>query len=221
MIALLLALDWSEILQALGDTVYMVAVSTILSGVIGIPCGILLFAAKNKKLLNSPHIYYIISSIVNILRAIPFIILLVLMMPVTNIIVGTTIGAIGVIPPLVIGAFPFVAKLVESSLNDLPEGIIDMAIASGATTWQIIWHVLLLEVRSSIVRSLTVTGVTLVAFSAMAGAVGGGGLGDLAIRYGYQRFDTTVMLVTVVIIILVVAVIQLVGDAIAKKLSFK
>jgi D-methionine transport system permease protein len=149
---------------------------------------------------------------VNVLRSIPFIILLIMMMPITILLVGTSLGAKGVIPPLIVGAFPFFAKLVENALQKIDNGIIDMAKSYGATTWQIVWHILLPETFVNILSALTVTAIALVSYTAMAGVVGGGGLGDLAIRYGYQRFETNIMLITVVLLVVLVQIIQLIGD---------
>jgi D-methionine transport system permease protein len=207
-------LDWSEIYQALRDTLYMLGVSVFVSTVIGIPIGIILYMTARGQILANSLLHNALSLIINVLRSIPFIILLIMMMPVTIAIVGTSLGALGVIPPLVLGAFPFFARLVENSLKEIDNGVIDMAQSCGATTWQIIWHILLPEILPSIIASVTVTAIALVSYTAMAGAVGGGGLGDLAIRYGYQRFQTNVMIITVVLLVILVQLIQFLGDRI-------
>ena len=207
--------DWSEIAHATRDSLFMLGVSTLFSSLIGIPLGIILYLTDKKRLLENRACYVVLSFIVNVLRSIPFIILLILMIPVTVMLVGTSLGVSGVIPPLIVGAFPFFARLVENSLKEIDKGIIQMAEACGATTWQIIWHVLLPEILPSIAASITVTAITLVSYTAMAGVVGGGGLGDLAIRYGYQRFQMDVMLITVILLVILVQVIQALGDKIA------
>ena len=213
--------DWSELAHATCDTLFMLGISTLFSSLIGIPLGIILYLTNKNRLLGNAAFYFVLSFIVNILRSIPFIILLILMIPTTVVLVGTSLGAIGVIPPLIAGAFPFFARLVENSLGEVDNGIIDMAEACGATTWQIIWYILLPEILPSIVASITVTAITLVSYTAMAGTVGGGGLGDLAIRYGYQRFQMDVMLITVILLVILVQGIQILGDKVALWLKRK
>ena len=218
---LLTNVDWLEILHATSDTLFMLGISTLFSSVIGIPLGIILYLTDKKRLLDNRTCYVILSFIVNVLRSIPFIILLILMIPVTVKLVGTSLGVNGVIPPLIVGAFPFFARLVENSLKEIDKGIIQMAESCGATTWQIIWHILLPEILPSIVASITVTAITLVSYTAMAGVVGGGGLGDLAIRYGYQRFQMDIMLITVILLVVLVQIIQALGDKITVWLKRK
>ncbi|MBP9742785.1 MAG: ABC transporter permease [Burkholderiales bacterium] len=205
-------MDWLEIIQATSDTFFMLGISVFFSAIIGIPTGVILYITSAESILSNKMINKILSLMVNILRSIPFIILLIIMMPLTIFLVGTSLGAKGVIPPLVVGAFPFFARLVENALREIDTGVINMAKSIGATTWQIVWHILLPEILPSIIGSITVTAIALVSYTAMAGAVGGGGLGDLAIRYGYQRFQTDVMLVTVILLIVLVQMIQFVGD---------
>ncbi len=210
------ALDWSEINQATLDTLFMLGFAVLFSTIIGIPVGLLLFLTNKGGILQNRLIYSLLSFVVNVLRSIPFIILLIVMIPTTTFLVGTSLGAKGTIPPLVVGAFPFFARLVENSLKEIEKGIFHMAESCGATTWQIIWHILLPEIMPSLVASITVTAIALVSYTAMAGAVGGGGLGDLAIRYGYQRFETEVMITTVVLMVIMVQVIQFLGDFLVK-----
>ncbi len=217
--SLLADINWIDIIDATKDTLFMLGVSVFFSAIIGIPLGIVLYLTAKKRILANGLINNILSLIINILRSIPFIILLIVMMPLTVILVGTSLGAIGVIPPLVFGAFPFFARLVENSLQELDDGVIDMAKSCGASIWQIIWHILLPEILPGIVGSITVTAIALVSYTAMAGTVGGGGLGDLAIRYGYQRFQTDVMLITVVIMVVMVQAIQYIGDKIVRYLK--
>jgi len=212
---LLVNVDWVEVAHATRDTLLMLGIATLFSSLIGIPLGMILYLTDKNRLLANRTCYFILSFIVNILRSIPFIILLILMIPVTVVLVGTSLGVSGVIPPLIVGAFPFFARMVENSLKEIDKGVIHMAQACGASTWQIIWHILLPEVLPGIVASITVTAITLVSYTAMAGVVGGGGLGDLAIRYGYQRFQMDVMLVTVILLVVLVQIIQVLGDKIA------
>lgn len=214
-------IDWSEISQATLDTLFMLGFAVLFSTLIGIPVGLILFLTSKGRLLQNRVVYNILSLIVNVLRSIPFIILLIVMIPTTTMLVGTSLGAKGTIPPLVVGAFPFFARLVENALKEIDNGIFQMAESCGATTWQIIRHILLPEIMPSLVGSITVTAIALVSYTAMAGAVGGGGLGDLAIRYGYQRFQTDVMLVTVVLMVLLVQLIQFIGDLLVRFLRKK
>ena len=213
---LFINVDWQEMLQAVVDTLYMLGVSVFFSTIIGIPLGVILYLTDKGMILQNKLTNVVLSFIVNVLRSVPFIILLIIMMPLTTLLVGTSLGVKGVIPPLVVGAFPFFARLVENSLKDLVVGVIHMAESCGASNWQIVWHILLPEILPSIIASITVTAIALVSYTAMAGTVGGGGLGDLAIRYGYQRFQTDIMVITVVLLIVMVQLIQLVGDFITR-----
>ena len=211
----LIGIDIGDIYQATSDTLLMLGLSVFFSSLIGIPLGVILYLTAKDRLWQNVFIYNVLSLIVNILRAIPFIILLIMMIPFTMLLVGTSLGAIGVIPPLVFAAFAFFARLIETALKDIDSGVIHMAKSCGATTWQIIWYILLPEILPSIIATITVTAVTLVSYTAMAGVVGGGGLGDLAIRYGYQRFDTKVMIITVVLMVVMVQIIQFIGDKVS------
>ncbi len=208
--------DWSDISDATIDTLFMLGFSALFSTLIGIPVGITLFLTSKSKSFKGKLFYNIVSLVINVLRSIPFIILLIVMIPLTTWLLGTSLGAKGTIPPLVMGAFPFFARLIENSLKEIDDGIFHMAESCGATTWQIIWHILLPEIIPSIIASITVTAIALVSYTAMAGAVGGGGLGDLAIRYGYQRFETNIMIITVVLMVAMVQLIQMFGDFIIK-----
>ncbi len=212
----LINVDWAEISQAVVDTLYMLGVSVLFSSIIGIPIGVILYLTNKGMILQNKIIYTLVSFIINILRSVPFIILLIIMMPLTISLVGTSLGVKGVIPPLIVGAFPFFTRLVENSLKELDVGVINMAESCGATTWQIVWYILLPEILPSIIASITVTAIALVSYTAMAGTVGGGGLGDLAIRYGYQRFQINVMVITVVLLIVMVQLIQFLGDVFVK-----
>ena len=205
--------------KALGETVYMVVVSMIIATIIGVPLGVLLHTTSKGQILESLAVNRIVGAIVNAVRYIPFIILLVAIIPFTRLLVGSAIGTTAAMVPLVIAAIPFIGRQVETSLKEVPFGLVEAAQSMGATPAQIIWKVLLPESMSSIVAQLTTVIISLVGESAMAGAVGGGGLGDLAIRYGYQRFRPEIMLATVVILIVLVQLVQFVGNTLAKRLD--
>lgn len=207
--------------KALGETVYMVAVSMIVASAIGIPLGVLLLATGKNQVLELGIANKTLSAIVNCVRSIPFIILMVAIIPFTRLIVCSSIGTTAAILPLIIASIPLIARLVETSLREVPYGLIEAALSMGATPYQIIRRVLLPEAMPSIVAQLTTVIIVLIGESAMAGAVGGGGLGDLAIRYGYQRFNPEVMLATVIVLIVLVQVIQFLGNMLAKKLNKK
>ena len=205
--------------KALGETVYMVVVSMIIATIVGVPLGVLLHTTSKGQILESPAVNRVVGAVVNAVRSIPFIILLVAIIPFTRLLVGTAIGTTAAMVPLVIAAIPFIGRQVETSLKEVPFGLVEAAQSMGATPAQIIWKVLLPESMSSIVAQLTTVIISLVGESAMAGAVGGGGLGDLAIRYGYQRFRPEIMIATVVILIVLVQLVQFVGNIIAKRLD--
>ncbi len=205
--------------KALGETVYMVAVSMVIATIIGVPLGVLLHTTEKGGILAAPALNKVIGSVVNAVRSIPFIILMVAIIPFTRLIVGSAIGTTAAMVPLVIASIPFIGRQVETSLKEVPFGLIEAAQSMGASPMQIIWKVLIPESLPSIVAQLTTVIIALVGESAMAGAIGGGGLGDLAIRYGYQRFRPEVMLATVVILIVLVQLVQLLGGTLAKKLD--
>lgn len=205
--------------KALGETVYMVVVSMVIATIIGVPLGVLLHTTSKGQILESLAVNRIVGAIVNAVRSIPFIILLVAIIPFTRLLVGSAIGTTAAMVPLVIAAIPFIGRQVETSLKEVPFGLVEAAQSMGATPAQIIWKVLLPESMSSIVAQLTTVIISLVGESAMAGAVGGGGLGDLAIRYGYQRFRPEIMLATVIILIVLVQLVQFVGNTLAKRLD--
>lgn len=203
------------------DTLYMTTVSLLLSYLVGLPLGIALVATEKGHILESPVFNRVLGAIVNAARSVPFIILMVLVIPVTRVIVGTSIGTTAAIVPLVIGAIPFVGRMVETSLKEIDRGIIEAALAMGASPGQIIRKVLLPEVTPSLVLGGTITFITLIGYSAMAGFIGGGGLGDIAVRYGYYRYETGIMLATVVLLIIMVQVIQSLGNYISHKINKK
>jgi D-methionine transport system permease protein len=202
-----------DLLIATGETLYMVITSTLFSVILGLPLGTLLYSSKHIKPM--PKVNKVLSAFINISRSIPFIILLVAIIPLTRLIVGTSIGMNAAIVPLTLGAAPFFARLVNNAYQSLPEGLIETGYAMGANTKQIIWHILLPEAKSALIHAITVTLITLINYSAMAGTVGAGGLGTLAINYGYQRFNVGVMLATVIILIILVQLTQMLGDYLA------
>ena len=207
--------------KAMGETVYMVAVSMVIASIVGIPLGVLLHTTGKNQILEAPVLNRIIGAIVNAVRSIPFIILMVAIIPLTRLLVGSAIGTTAAMVPLVIASIPFIGRQVETSLKEVPYGLIEAALSMGATPFQIIWKVLLPESMASITAQLTTVIISLVGESAMAGAIGGGGLGDLAIRYGYQRFRPEVMLATVIILIILVQAVQFIGNTLAKRLDKK
>ena len=205
--------------KALGETIYMVIVSMVIASIIGVPLGVLLHTTDKGQILESLPLNQTVGSIVNAVRSIPFIILMVAIIPLTRLLVGSAIGTTAAIVPLVVASIPFIGRQVETSLKEVPAGLIEAAQSMGATPTQIITKVLLPEAMPSIISQLTTVIIALVGESAMAGAIGGGGLGDLAIRYGYQRFRPEVMIATVVVLIVLVQLVQFLGNTISKKLN--
>ena len=204
-----------DVLIATGETLYMVLASTLFAIMLGLPLGTLLFTSS--KIKPNPTLNRLIAGFINISRSVPFIILLVAIIPFTRLLVGTSIGIHAAMVPLTLGATPFFARLVDNVYQGLPTGLIEAGFAMGANTWQTIRHILFPEALPALIQAITVTAITLVNYSAMAGTVGGGGLGDLAIRYGYQRFNVTVMLATVCILVVIVQLIQTGGDRLARR----
>ncbi|ANB18026.1 methionine ABC transporter permease [Dokdonella koreensis] len=217
--ALLANIDWAEIGLASLDTLLMLGGALLFSVLLGLPLGVVLFLTSRGQLLEHRVVYAALSFVVNVLRSLPFIILLIVMIPVTLLLVGTSLGVAGAIPPLVAGTAPFFARLVETALRGVDRGVIEASQAMGATTRQIVTGVLLPEARAGIIAGITVTAVALVSYTAMAGVVGAGGLGDLAMRFGYQRFQTDVMIVTVVLLLVLVQLLQMLGDALVARYS--
>lgn len=210
---------WPRLAQASLTTLYMVGASTFLTVLLGLPLGVLLVLSDKRGLRPRPLLNKLLGAVVNLTRSLPFIILLVVLIPFTRWIVGTSIGPTAAIVPLTLAAVPFFARVTESALREVPSGVIEAAQAMGSSDWQIVRKVMLKEAMPGLVLGIALTLISLVGYSAMAGAVGGGGLGDLAIRYGYQRFETEVMLATVVLLVAFVQVVQSVGDRIAAKIS--
>ncbi|MFC3914979.1 methionine ABC transporter permease [Pseudaeromonas sharmana] len=209
------------LLSALGETLGMVGASAAFSALFGVPLGVALHVTKQGAILSHPMLNKLLGTLVNIGRSIPFIILLVAIIPFTRLIVGTSIGTIAAIVPLTVGAIPFVARLIEGALLEVPAGLVEAAQAMGAKPLQIIGKVLLPEALPGIINAITITLVTLVNYSAMAGAIGGGGLGDVGIRYGYQRFDPAVMLITVVMLVVLVQLIQSIGEHLVRRVDHR
>ena len=209
------------LLEALGETLYMVAVSAGIATVLGVPLGVILVSTSRGHILQNLWLNRILGYIANATRSTPFIILMVAIIPLTRVLAGTSIGTNAAIVPLSIAAIPFVGRVVESSLREVDYGLIEAAQAMGASPLQIIRRVLLPEAMPSIVLGLTLAVISLIGYSAMAGAIGGGGLGDLAIRFGYQRFRVDVMISTVVILIALVQLVQSAGDLLSRRLNKK
>ena len=200
-------------------TIYMTLTSTTLAYALGLPMGIALVLTAADGLKPNVVIYKILDFIVNIVRSVPFIILLIMLMPFTKLIVGKSYGPAATVVPLTIAAAPFIARLVESSLLEVDKGVIEAAQSMGASTWHIVWKVLLAEARVSLIVGGTIALATILGYSAMSGAVGGGGLGDVAIRYGYPRYQVDIMMVTVVLLVALVQVMQYIGTKISRKMD--
>jgi D-methionine transport system permease protein len=207
--------NWADIAAATGDTLVMLAASLALTIVLGLPLGVLLYVTGKRQIGENRVFHGVLGVVINVLRSVPFIILLIVMIPLTVALVGTSLGVVGAILPLVVGAAPFYARLVEGALREVDRTTIEATQAMGATPLQIVTGTLIPEALPGLVSGATVTAVALVSFTAMAGVVGAGGLGDLAIRFGYQRFQTDVMIVTVALLVLLVQAIQLAGDRLA------
>ena len=207
------------LLEGIRDTLYMTLTSTLIGYVVGLPLGILLYVTSDRGLRPNRIIYRIGDFICNIIRSVPFLILLILLIPFTRFVVGKSYGSTATIVPLVICAAPYIARVVESSLNEVDAGVIEAARAMGAGNGRIIFRVLLVEARTSLITGATIAIGTILGYSAMAGTVGGGGLGDIAVRYGYYRYQTDIMLVTVVLLIVLVQIFQSVGMLVANRLD--
>ena len=209
------------LLKSTAETFYMLGVSALIAAVVGIPLGILLVVTEKNGILASRLLNKPLAFVINMIRSIPFIILMVAIIPLTRLIAGTSIGTTAAIVPLTIAAIPYTARMVETSIREVPFGLIEAAESMGASPFQIIKKVLIPEALPSIIENITVVVVTLIGSSAMAGTIGGGGLGDLAIRYGYQRFQADVMVATILVLIVVVQLIQFIGSNLAKKANKK
>lgn len=205
------------LLKSLGETLYMLGVSALIAALVGIPLGILLVVTEKGGILSCPVLNKPLAFIVNMIRSIPFIILMVAIIPFTRMVAGTSIGTTAAIVPLTIAAIPYTARMVETSIREIPSGLVEAAESMGASPFQIIWKVFIPESLPSVIEIMTVVIVTLIGSSAMAGTIGGGGLGDLAIRYGYQRFQADVMIATIIVLIVIVQLIQFIGNKLSRK----
>lgn len=203
------------------DTLYMVLLATFVSVVLGVPLGVLLLVTSKGYFWSSPRFYEILGASVNALRSVPFIILMVAIIPLTKLLVGTSIGTTAAIVPLTVSTVPFLGRLVETSLRTVPYGLVEAALSMGASPWRIIRRVLIPEAMPELVQNVTLTLIVIIGSSAMAGTIGGGGLGDIAIRYGYMRFQAGIMISTVVILIVMVQVVQWIGDFISIRVDHR
>ncbi|MDR1269306.1 MAG: ABC transporter permease [Planctomycetaceae bacterium] len=208
-----------QIVTAFGQTFYMMIFTIGIAAVLGIPFGTYLYLIRPGSMMQSPRIYFVLDMMVNIVRSFPFLVLMVAIIPFTRLIVGTSLGTTAVIVPLSISATPDFARLIEQVLLEVNRGVIEMAEAAGANTFQIIWKVLYREARSGMVNSVTLITISFISYSTVAGLIGGGGIGDFAIRYGYYRYQPEVMIFTVILIILLVQIIQTIGRIISQKLD--
>ncbi|QXE19872.1 methionine ABC transporter permease [Clostridium sp. 001] len=207
----------SQIYTAILQTLYMIFIPLLIGSVVGTLLGVLMVVTRPNGILENKYIYNVLNPIINIFRSLPFIILMVAIVPFTKLIVGSSIGTSAALVPLTIFITPYIARLVENSILEVDSGTIEAAEAMGATSFQIIWHFLLPEAMGSLVLSLTTATIGLIGATAMAGTVGGGGIGDVAISYGYERFDTEVMVITVILLVIFVQFIQTIGNIIARK----
>ncbi|MEN4770662.1 methionine ABC transporter permease [Duffyella gerundensis] len=211
----------SLLLNATGETLYMVALAALFTLLIGLPVGVLLFITRADGIWPQRAIAQPLNLLVNIGRALPFIILLIALIPFTRLLIGTTLGSTAAVVPITLGAFPFFARIVENALAEVDRGRIEAVIAMGGTQWHLVSRVLLPEALPALIGGMTLTLVMLIGFSAMAGVIGGGGLGDLAIRYGYQRFNNTMMIATVIVLLLLVWAVQKLGDCVVHRLAHR
>lgn len=209
------------LLNATGETLYMVLLAALFTVAIGLPVGVLLFLTRPKGILPNRAISLLLNTLVNTGRALPFVVLLIALIPFTRLLVGTTLGSTAAIVPITLGAFPFFARIVENALDEVDRGRIEAVVSMGGSLWHIVSRVLLPEALPALVAGVTLTIVMLIGFSAMAGVVGGGGLGDLAIRYGYQRFDNKIMAATIVVLLALVMLIQKLGDRLVRSLAYR
>lgn len=209
------------ILEGILQTIYMSVVSTFLGYLLGLPMGVLLTISDKNGLRPNPFLYKILDAVSNVVRSVPFLILLILLIPLTRLVVGKSYGSTATIVPLVISAAPYIARMVEASLKEVDAGVIEAAKSMGASNLQIVFKVLLVEARTSLITNATIALGTVLGYSAMAGTVGGGGLGDIAVRYGYYRYQTDIMIVTVILLIVLFQIFQNSGMAVAKKLDHK
>ena len=217
--------DWHDILQLLltatGETLYMVLLAALFTVLIGLPLGVLLFISRRDGLFPVPRLNRVLGAVINLGRSLPFVVLLIALIPLTRLLVGTTLGSTAAVVPITIGAFPFFARIVENALDEVDKGRIEAILAMGGHIGHVIFKVLLPEALPALLAGITLTLVMLIGFSSMAGVIGGGGLGDLAIRYGYQRFNNQVMVATVVVLVILVQSVQSLGDGLVRSLAHR
>jgi len=217
--------DWNEIVQLLlnatGETLYMVLLAGLFTLLIGLPLGVVLFVSRRGGLLPLPRLNRALGAVINLGRSLPFVVMLIALIPLTRLIVGTTLGSTAAVVPITIGAFPFFARIVETALDEVDKGRIEAIVAMGGDVRHVILTVLLPEALPALVAGVTLTLVMLIGFSSMAGVIGGGGLGDLAIRYGYQRFNNQIMVVTVIVLVVLVQGVQSLGDRCVRSLAHR
>jgi len=212
---------WPILLNGTLETIYMVGLASLFTVLIGLPLGVLLFISRRHGVLPMPRLNTVLGALVNTGRSLPFIVLLIALIPFTRLLIGTTLGSTAAIVPITLGAFPFFARLTESALDEVDYGRTEAVLSMGGNGWHVISKALLPEALPALLAAVTLTIVMLIGFSSMAGVIGGGGLGDLAIRYGYQRFNDQIMVATVVLLVLMVQSVQMAGDALVRSLAHR
>ncbi|ELZ4075950.1 ABC transporter permease [Cronobacter sakazakii] len=212
---------WPLLAQGTLETLYMVGLAALFTVLIGLPVGVVLFITRRDGVLPQPQLNSVLGSVINVGRSLPFIVLLIALIPLTRLIIGTTLGSTAAVVPITIGAFPFFARVVENALDEVDRGRAEAIIAMGGNAWHVISKALLSEALPALLSGVTLTVVMLIGFSSMAGVIGGGGLGDLAIRYGYQRFNNEVMAATVLILVALVQGVQTLGDRLVRRLAHR
>lgn len=212
---------WPILLNGTLETLYMVGLATLFTVLIGLPLGVLLFISRRHGLVPMPRLNALLGALVNTGRSLPFIVLLIALIPFTRLLIGTTLGSTAAIVPITLGAFPFFARLTENALDEVDSGRIEAVLSMGGNTWHVISKALLPEALPALLAGITLTVVMLIGFSSMAGVIGGGGLGDLAIRYGYQRFNDQIMVATVVTLVIMVQGVQMIGDRLVRALAHR
>ncbi|QDX30445.1 ABC transporter permease [Dickeya poaceiphila] len=218
-------LSWEDffpmMLNATLETLYMVGLAALFTVLLGLPTGVLLFISRRSGIMPLPRVSAVLGGVINVGRSLPFVVLLIALIPFTRWVVGTTLGSTAAVVPITVGAFPFFARIVENALAEVDSGRIEAIVSMGGTVWHVITKALLPEALPSILAGITLTVVMLIGFSSMAGVIGGGGLGDLAIRYGYQRFNQQVMAGTVIVLVLLVQLVQSLGDRLVRLLAYR
>ncbi|PWD74087.1 methionine ABC transporter permease [Dickeya dianthicola] len=218
-------LSWDDffpiMLNATLETLYMVGLAALFTVLVGLPTGVLLFISRQSGIMPLPRVNAVLGGVINLGRSLPFVVLLIALIPFTRWVVGTTLGSTAAVVPIAVGAFPFFARIVENALDEVDSGRVEAIVSMGGTVWHVITKALLPEALPSILAGITLTVVMLIGFSSMAGGIGGGGLGDLAIRYGYQRFNQQVMAGTVIVLVLLVQLVQSLGDRLVRSLAYR